>query len=122
VGGQIIHNHRIARPECRNQLLLDIGEEDAAIHGTIDDHRSGDAGGSQCTDKRGRLPVTIRNLADHPLTSEGAALPAAHHRVGSCFIDENQLLRVEMSLPETPSGAVLGHVGAILFSRPQNFF
>ena len=45
-----------------NQLLLDVGQEDWPIHGTIDHHRSRHARDPQSADERRRLPMTVREL------------------------------------------------------------
>ena len=66
--------------------------------------------------------MTVRDLADHPLAAQRAAPKTAHLGVGSCFIDENQLVWMQMSLPVAPRSAALGDVGAILLSRTQDFF
>ena len=38
VGAQVIHHDNIVAPECRNQALLDIGQEYLSVHGTLDHH------------------------------------------------------------------------------------
>lgn len=66
--------------------------------------------------------MTMWDLADDPLAAQRAASQTAHLGVGRCFIDENQLVWMQVSLPVAPSSAVLGNVGAILLSRTQDFF
>lgn len=62
------------------------------------------------------------HLTDDSLTPQRAASKAAHLGVGPRFIDEDQLMGMQMRLPVTPGSATLGDVGAILLSRPQDFF
>ena len=66
--------------------------------------------------------MTVGNLADHSLAAQRAASEPAQLGGRSRFVDKNSRVGVKMRLPITPSGAVSGHVGTILFSRPQDFF
>ena len=44
MGGEIVEDDDIARPQPRCENLLDIGAEPTAIHRPIEDHRQGHPG------------------------------------------------------------------------------
>lgn len=46
--------------------MFDIGQEDRAIHRTVNDHGRGETLVAQSGDERGRLPMAVRNRADQP--------------------------------------------------------
>lgn len=122
MSSEVVHDDGVTRAKCRDQLLLDVSQEDSTIHGAIDDQRGGDAVRPQRSNERGRFPVAVRDFVHHALPTPGPPLATGHLGVGTCFIDEYHLVRVKMRLPIAPSGAALGHIGPVLFSGPQDFF
>lgn len=66
--------------------------------------------------------MTVRNLGHQALAAERTAVETREFRVGSRFIDKDQLLGVEMSLPESPQHTPLSNVRPILFRSVQDFF
>ena len=103
-------------------MLLHVGQEDGAVHGTINHQRRGQSAGSQAGHESGRSPVAMRHLSHEPLATPSAAEAAGHLGVGTCFIKKHQSSIIERRSPEQPGGAAIGDVRPLLLSRMQDFF
>src|SRR5215831_20909360 len=66
VSRQVIDDDDVARPQRRRQALLQIFDEDCAVHRAIDDERSGEAIKPKPGHKCYRFPVAPWNAADDP--------------------------------------------------------
>jgi len=66
--------------------------------------------------------MSMRYGADHAITSGSAPEAPYHVGRGPGLVQEHQLGGIELGLLLRPVGAVLGHVGAILFGGVQQFF
>jgi hypothetical protein len=64
----------------RRQLLLDIRQEDRAIHRAVDNHGRDQAIVTKRRHECGGLPVAVWHLRDEPLPATTAAVTAAHVR------------------------------------------
>jgi hypothetical protein len=53
VARQIVHHDNVAPPQCRNEELLDPGEECLAVHRAVEDARRGHAVLAQSSDEGG---------------------------------------------------------------------
>ena len=102
--------------------LLDIGPEDDAVHGLVDDTGRGDGALAQPSHEGGGFPVPVWHRGDQPLAPPGTAMAPGHGCVGAGLVDENQPGRIEACLPATPELTRGGHVGACLLSRVRGFF
>src|ERR1700726_597354 len=69
VEGDIVGHHNVPALERWDQTLLYVSQEGLSIHGSFDQHRSHDAGLTQASDKRHRLPVSHRGIADQALAA-----------------------------------------------------
>src|SRR5438445_1012581 len=74
----VVHDDDIPAPECRDEALLDIGEEHLRVHGAIDHHRSGHLVVTQSGYKGDRLPLSKWSAADQ-LDASWAATIEPHH-------------------------------------------
>ena len=119
---QIVHRDDLSRRQRRHHTLLQISDEDFAIHRRIDDERSGDAVRSQGGDKRRYLPVAVRDLGEEPLPARSTATQPGHIGRRAGFIDEDELLRIKPRLLLFPVRAGYANVGALLLGRVQAFF
>jgi hypothetical protein len=77
---------------------------------------------SQCGNERQGRPGTKRYFADQPLSSRRPAVAAHHVGRDSGLVDEDQLPWIKSPLRSSPGSARRSHVGAVLFSRVQDFF
>src|ERR1700680_3952172 len=65
----IVDHHNVSALERWDQTLLYVSQEGLSIHGSFDQHRSHDAGLPQPSDKRHRIPVSHRGIADQALAA-----------------------------------------------------
>src|ERR1700722_750724 len=77
---------------------------------------------SQCGNERQGRPGAKRYFADQPLSSRRPAVAAHHVGRDSGLVDEDQLPWIKSPLLSSPGSARRSHVGAVLFSRVQDFF
>lgn len=106
----------------RNEHLGDPGCEPRPGHRAIDHERGGHARQPQAPDEGNCLPVAVRHGHAQPLSTRGTSVAARHLRVGTGFVDEDQLFRVEVELAVEPGLAGAQDVGAILFLRMAGLF
>ena len=66
VATEIVQHHDVAGRQRRDELLLDVRQEQLAVHRAVDHQRSGQAGRPQRTDEGRRLPMAVRDRGDHP--------------------------------------------------------
>src|ERR1700731_3106713 len=88
VEGDLVDHHNVPALERWDQTLLYVSQEGLSIHGSFDQHRSHDAGLTQPSDKRHRLPVSHRGIADQALA---AWVPTVEpqHVGGDCRLVDN---------------------------------
>ena len=122
MSGQVVHDDEVALLERRRQLLLDVSEEHLPVHRTVNDGGGSEAAQPQRADEGRRLPVAVRDSVDDALAAKGPAVQPSELGMGPAFIEKRQPPHVEMRLPEPPSLAAVGDVGAQLLSRMDNFF
>src|SRR5580700_2078503 len=65
----VVDHHNVSALERWDQTLLYVSQEGLSIHGSFDQHRSHDAGLPQPSDKRHRIPVSHRGIADQALAA-----------------------------------------------------
>src|SRR5437660_3186086 len=89
--GDVVDHHNVPALERWHQTLFYVSQEGLSIHGSFDQHRSHDAGLTQPSDKRHRLPVSHRGIADQALA---AWVPTVEpqHVSGDCrLVDKYQV-------------------------------
>jgi hypothetical protein len=109
-----VHDHDVARLQGRDEDLIDIGEEDGAVHSTIIDERRGHAGKAQRPGEGGGLPVAMRHAGPATLAKWGAAPQPRHLGRQSGLINEDEPGRIEIELTIEPSAAALQDVWTVL--------
>jgi hypothetical protein len=122
VEGDVVDHHNVPALERWDQTLLYVSQEGLSIHGSFDQHRSHDAGLPQPSDKRHRIPVSHRGIADQALA---AWVPTVEpqHVGGDCrLVDKYEVGRIKKALLPNPASARAGDVGALALCRPQTFF
>ena len=118
----LVGHHDVATLERRGQTLLYVSQECFAIHGSFDQHGSHDAGLTQASDKRHRLPVAHGRVRQQPLSARVPTVKA-HHVGRDCrFVDEHEASSVKPALLANPVSARASHVGSLALCRPQAFF
>src|SRR4030081_4000146 len=122
VEGNVVGHHNVPALERWRQTLLYVSEECFAIHGSFDQHGSHDAGLTQASDKRHRLPAAHGRVREQPLFAGVPAVEAHHIGRNSRFVDEHEARRVKPALLANPASARASHVGSLALSRPQGFF
>ena len=122
VSRQIVHDHHVAWVERRNPLLTDLGQEQVAVPRAIHHPKSRESIMPQRRHERRRLPVTVWHLADHALPASSATVTTRPLRVGSGFVEEDQVSWVDSQPLGLPPNASRLHVGPILFGCVDHFF
>ena len=122
MSGQIVHHDDLARPQGRDEHLLDIGQKGRTVHRAVEHHGCGQAAKSERRDKGDRLPVSMRDRCPAPLPARRPPTEPRHLRRGSSFINENQIFRVEVRLRVEPGLAPDGDVGPLLLAGVRCFF
>jgi len=122
MASKIIHDHDVAFGQCRNEELLYVFEEAGAIDRAIEHARSRYLVSAKRCYERQRIPVTMRRLAQQPLSSGAPASEARHIGLCPCFIDEDQPPWIEGRLQSLPPYAAARNVRSILLAAEQAFF
>ena len=122
VSAEIVHHNNVARLEGWDKDLGDIGLETLAVHRAIEDHWRGKATGSKSSCEGGDLPMAVRGRAPQTPAAQRPASEPYHIGGTSCFIDEDQPLRIEAGLAFAPAPAGGSHVRALLFAGQYRFF
>ena len=97
----VVDHHNVSALERWDQTLLYVSQEGLSIHGSFDQHRSHDAGLPQPSDKRHRIPVSHRGIADQALA---AWVPTVEpqHVGGDCrLVDKYEVGRIKKALLRT---------------------
>lgn len=116
VGGQIVHDDHVARPQSGRQHLFAPSPEGLAVHRPIEQHRRDEAGYGQPADEGHCLPVAVRDRGAVALASRCPAAQACHLGGEPAFVDEDQPLGVEFGLAVGPSLTGGIYIGALLLA------
>jgi hypothetical protein len=122
VEGHVVDHHNVPPLKCWDQTLLYVSQKGLAIHGSFDQHRRHNASLTQASDKRHRLPVAHRCIADQALATRIPTVEPHHVGGHCCFIDKYEVGRVKKALLANPASACTRHVGSLALRRPQTFF
>src|SRR5579862_1642176 len=120
--GKVIHDHYIARAQCRTQDLADISLEHFCVGGAVDGHAGRRAIPPDGTDHSGGLPVATGCAGVNPLPTGGASAQPTQVGLGSRFIQEDQFGRVEPRLLASPRAARSRNIWAVLFAGAERLF
>src|SRR3546814_11391096 len=81
-----------------DQHLLDVSQEDVAVHCTVVDERCRHSREAQCSGEGRRFPMPVRYPSSATLASKGTSPQARHLCREAGFVDKDQLLRIEIEL------------------------
>ena len=113
VTSEIVHHHHIARLECRNPFMFDIGSEDVAIHRAIEYSRRVDPVMSQGGNEGRGIPVAEGGSAWQVVTLWCPAPDRHYVRLHPGFVNEHETARVDPMLVALPALPATFHVRAI---------
>ena len=99
----------------RREELFAESSKAESVDRTVENHRSPRPLETDGMHQRVGLPVTAGNCVEQPLATGGPASKPGHVRLQACFVDEHELLGIDVVLAGLPIGAPLGDVGAVLF-------
>src|SRR5262249_29848377 len=122
VAAEVVHDDDVAWPQLGGEHLLDIGSEDAAVHGLADHEGRDDGIGPQAGAEGRGAPVAVRHPALEARTARSAAAEPGHVGRRPGLVDEDETLEAQLGLALSPSRARLGNVGARLLARPAGLF
>ncbi len=122
VAAEIVEDDHIAGYERGREHALDIGAEDDAVHGTVDDERRRDAVLAQRGNEGGCLPVSVGHPADQTHAPLAPAVAARHVGLGPGLIDEDKMSWIKGGLIPAPLFAGCGHVRPVLLAGQHGFF
>ena len=122
MGGQVVHDDDVARTQGRGQHLLAPGPEGLAVHRSIEQQGSDEAGQGQAADEGHGLPVSVRDRGPAALAFRRPATQAGHLGRQSAFVDEDQALRIELGLVIEPLLAGGPYVRAALLGGVRGLF
>src|SRR6188472_2986371 len=118
---QIIHDDDVAATEGWCEALLDVREEDGAVHRSINHEGSDNPVVAQAGDESDCFPMSMRNRCDQPLPAR-ATTPEPHHVcAGSGLVDKHQPSGVKHALLSYPTSASASNIGSFLLCRVQAF-
>jgi len=95
VAGEVVHDHYIARSEHRHQLLLDPGQEDAAVDRAFDAQRCDESAGTQRAQEGRRLPASVRHSRHQPRAPWAATVSSRHVGLGPRLVDKDDSVGID---------------------------
>jgi len=94
MAAEIVQNDHIALRKRRGEDLFDVGAEDVAIHGAVDDQRRGEPGCAQTGNESRGLPVPVRDRRNQTLPARSAPVSTCHVGGRPGLVDEDQPIRI----------------------------
>ena len=122
VAAEIVHDDDVAGPQDRNELLTDIGSEAFAVDRPVEDAWRREFVAAQRTQEGQRAPVAVRGKAAQALSPRSPAAQWGHVGLDPGFVDEDDQLRIDATLPRSPTLASASDVSPSLLKREQRFF
>ena len=120
-----VHDDNVAFFEGWDELGLDIGLEDSAVHRGVNDEGRGEGAATQSGDEGLGLPMAERGFRPEALALQATSAQARHFRRGSGLVEEDQPMRLKPHLRlanADPFLARLFDVGPIVLAGSQSFF
>ena len=78
VAREIVHDHRVALAQVRDEDFLDVGLEGEAVDRAVEDERRDEAAQRQPADEGRRFPVAVRNADPQTFAAPAASIAARH--------------------------------------------
>ena len=122
VTGEIVHHHHIARRQCRDEELFDIGAEGVAVDRAVEDAGRVDPVDAQRGDKRHGAPVAVRRAPDQAFAPGRPAAQVRHIGFGPGLVDEDQPARINPFLVAFPARPAVCNVRPVLLVGQRGFF
>ena len=122
MAAQIVHDHDVAGPQGREQLLTNIGAEAFPVDGAVEDAWCGEFVAAQRAQEGQGSPMAVRSEATQALSPWPPAAKRGHVGLDPRLVDEDQTRRIETTLPRLPALAATGNVGSGLLKSEQRFF
>ena len=122
VGGQIVHDDKVIRPQDRREHLLAPGPEAIPVHRSVEHHRSDEAGKRQSADEGHSLPVSVGDSSAAALAFGRPTPKACHLGRQAAFVDEDQVFGTKRGLLFDPLLAGCLYVGALLLAGMRSLF
>lgn len=119
---EIIEHDDIARLECWNQKLLDIGQKNAPVDRSVENAGCGDPVMTQSRQKGQCLPVAMGNPGSQSLTFAATTVRARHVGLGPGFVDKDQTGGIYVGLITLPEPALARDVRPVLLAGQHAFF
>jgi len=122
VAAKVVHDDDVAWPEGWRQHLAHIGREPFPVDRPVQHEGGVDPVVAQRRDEGHGPPVAVGGLRDQRLSPCAPAMGTDHVGLGPGLVNENEPGGINLSLVFLPSGALAGHVRAILFDGEHGFF
>ena len=122
VGGEVVEDERVARPQLGAKHLLQVSRENLGIDGPCDQKGSFDAFMAQGRNEGGALPVAVRDGADTTLAHQATTMMAGHLGVQAGFVNKHQLANIPTRLLPAPKPPGDFNVRPILLGGARRFF
>ena len=122
VAAEVVHDDDVSVLECRDEALLDVGKEAAAIDRSVEDARCRDPVVSKCRQEGHGGPATVRHFCVERLAASVPAASAGHVGLGPSLVDEDQAPGIDARLVLLPPGATPGDIRPILLAGEHGFF
>ena len=122
VTGEVVGDDDVTWHQARGELLFDIGEEQFAIHGAVEQARRDDAVMTQAGDEGGCHPVPVRHAADRPFAARRTGVAARHIGRHAAFVDKDQPAGIELRLDVAPGLPCRGDIGTALLRGVLGLF
>lgn len=121
VARQIVEDHRVALAQNGGENLLDIGKEIFRVDRAIEHKGRNQPLAGKAGQKRRRLPMTVRRMADGACADVSPSVTTGHRGRRPSLVEENQSA-AEALLRLPPGFSALNHVGTILLAGVHGFF
>lgn len=122
MAAEIVHDHDVAGPEGRDQMLCDIGLKAFTVDGAIKDIRRRELIAPQRSQERHCAPSPMGCKAAQPLAFRPPASQRRHVGLDPGLIDEHQVVWIEAVLPALPPLAPPGNVATGALIGDEAFF
>lgn len=117
-----VHDDDVPRLQCRDQHLLDIGEEDDTVHGAVVDEGRRHTVEAQSSGESGRFPMAVRHAGPAAFTARSPTAQAGHLGREASLVDEDKAVWIEIGLSLEPVTSPLQDVGALLLQCVGGLF
>ena len=112
VARQIVHDDDVAFRERGSEAFLHPFLERGGVDRSVEGLLRHEAGKAQASDERDGFVMAMGNADAQPSTAPASSAFARHIGGGPGFVDEHELPRIEVELPQTKPGAASERPGA----------